>query len=851
MNSLENIEKAEKPAFFKEQGPFPIKLKDDGCCYVSKPILYVLFKTSQVFHRLLSDNQPPQLPYLSEGLFKTIVDLLQTGTYHKQNVLHLLEGLSILECRGLSNNLQAQVAEKINEFKLTEQNFIQTINGYLWAIKWDLKKVQESCRIFIQNYLEANFDTPTFIQIKEAIDFVNENSQIELSLNLANFVPSSDSFKRLKDLSDSVIALRLPLRARLSQSEVECLRDLSKLNSLIFTCKTLQSLNLDNLTNLRILALPNSDINDDDLASLRNIPLTILNLDRCHRITGIGLKYINPLLTSFTLSGVTPFFKDLAAEVLQRLGSFETLTVLKLKRTTINSEDLPSLYSLKNLTLLDLSHSPKIADWAIKNLQPMVTLVHLFLNKCPIKGWGLHDLPNNLQTLSLKDTPLEGEFLKLLVPLPRLFTLILEKCTDISPPSYHTLGSLTSLTALNLSESRIRDDIFEYIRILPRLTQVDVSNCHFLSDEASALIYEQVSNHTQNPFPRSSFMQQTAGLSFIEDYDQVVSEFEPIYLEKEEHKKFQEETRAENERLRKLFEETISRFEKEREECLTVMGEQKRDIERLSNENESFASEISKIQKTLEEKDLLIARQQKKEAKHKRKIVNLSKTLEDLQKLWEDQVASFAAEKDCLEKQLAQNLERDLASEQKIADLAKTIEDLQEDSALMKKLFEEQVASLANEKAELESLLNKREIAYEKKIADSAEAMQGLAGRVQKLQDMLNDNEKELDLLREQKTKIKEKKDKLKLENAALIAKNNELESEKVEKENKNESDSKKLKRQIRNNEKEIRQLQSQNQALNTQISQRQQKKSICSRFIQIFKRKKKAGAAATNIKKT
>lgn len=487
----------------------------DSTCQINDRIFNLLLKVSHVFKNLHEQDLEFKFPALPKSIFKAIVNVLH-GQYDMGKAYALLEGFSILECHGLTEELETKLAARIHAYRLENQNFIGCIHAFAWAEKRNLIKVKNSLREFIQRYIEANFDKEDVIaQIAHEIDDLNARTWIPLALNLKKFRFSSDFFDRLKLFSKSLVSLNLTdLNQNLTEEDLDQLKCLVQLRSLILSCRISCALNLSSLNKLHTLEIRKADICDDDLKVL-STPLLILKLKRCQRITGVGLQHISHKLISLTITGgKPPFFKSITPDGYETIGAFRKLAELNLKRTSIKGSDFRYLYSLDCLTHLDLTNSICLDDSAIEELKNFVSLIKLFLNKCSqIKGWGLKNLPKQLQTLSLADTHIDGESFGCLKTLHDLSTLNLSGCKGIRPSFYGHLGRLPKLTTLNLSRSSITDEGVKNLRILPRLTYLDLQDCKNVSDKTSKRIQVTILNNSQTATPRSQIMEAKARIS--------------------------------------------------------------------------------------------------------------------------------------------------------------------------------------------------------------------------------------------------------------------------------------------------------------------------------------------------
>jgi internalin A len=252
-------------------------------------------------------------------------------------------------------------------------------------------------------------------------------------------------------------------------------------------------------TTLEELGLENTQIDDQSLAALKNLPrLWSLNLRRSVKLTdgAIGILADFPALTHLYLLE-TQFSSD----ALERLSQLPRLRLLDLRNCAgVNAQvltrlaELPQLadlrlrgYHIDDTCLSAVGRFPRLISFTLEEspatpngFQALarLPLESLTLFRCTsltddalaavVAGW------TKLRTLSLRDLPLRGTFLSQLRTHPSLRVLYLPQ-TMVDDSALTSLRELPSLEELSLAQTLITDAGLEHIAAISTLRKLNVS----------------------------------------------------------------------------------------------------------------------------------------------------------------------------------------------------------------------------------------------------------------------------------------------------------------------------------------------------------------------------------------
>ncbi|MBC7351848.1 MAG: hypothetical protein H5U08_05775 [Thermogutta sp.] len=252
-------------------------------------------------------------------------------------------------------------------------------------------------------------------------------------------------------------------------------------------------------TTLEELGLENTQIDDQSLAALKNLPrLWSLNLRRSVKLTDAAIAILAefPALTHLYLlenqfsSNAMERLAQLPrlrlldlrncagvnAQVLTRLAELPQLVDLRLRGYHIDDACLSAVGRFPRLVSFTLEESPATSN-GLQALAPL-SLESLTLFQCTslndealaavVTGW------TKLRTLSLRDLPVRGTFLSQLRSHASLRVLNLPQ-TMVNDSALEALRSMPSLEELSLAQTLITDAGLEHIATISTLRKLNVA----------------------------------------------------------------------------------------------------------------------------------------------------------------------------------------------------------------------------------------------------------------------------------------------------------------------------------------------------------------------------------------
>jgi hypothetical protein len=223
---------------------------------------------------------------------------------------------------------------------------------------------------------------------------------------------------------------------------------------------------LARLPQLRNLALIDQQIGGEALRSLvQSTQLTALDLRMCHRLGVEDLAALTamPMLADLKLGGYSVNDDQLA--VVARLPHLRRLTVEDAAITVNGLRRLGAGPSAASLQQLVLSRCASLTDEACKSLEAFPAL----------------------QTLSLRDLPVTGEFLQHLPMRSKWHRLSLSQ-TYLTPEAFEALKDCRQLRYLDLSRTFLDREMVDRLTDLPRLEFLDISDCGLTDEMVMSLV---------------------------------------------------------------------------------------------------------------------------------------------------------------------------------------------------------------------------------------------------------------------------------------------------------------------------------------------------------------------------
>jgi len=212
----------------------------------------------------------------------------------------------------------------------------------------------------------------------------------------------------------------------------------------------------DHFKDLHELVVDTSDVSDDGLAHLRNMPnLEAISTLACNSVRGkcfLNLSKL-PNLQRFNLRG-----HPLDRANLKYLALFPKLTFLGLRSTEMNEAGVKDISRCSQLSDLDLSKNRAVDDSCLEALSPLKHLRILDLHGTAVTDRGMPFLLRlqGLKSLSLNNTGVTPRGLAVLIPL-KLEDLKLS--VQYSKLNLAKIGPIASHITFGLPSQSIDQDV--------------------------------------------------------------------------------------------------------------------------------------------------------------------------------------------------------------------------------------------------------------------------------------------------------------------------------------------------------------------------------------------------------
>lgn len=345
-----------------------------------------------------------------------------------------------------------------------------------------------------------------------------------LNYPLPNFRLATDALAAgdscLHGLS-TLVGLRSLVCQGVTSSGQASLSTLSGLHSLKLSHSIVGDELLSHMTDLETLCLDTTNISNTKLSSVANMQrLAVLELQYCNGVSDQGLVSVGGLtnlrvlklryLTNVTNVGVVHLSRLTSLECLDLtstsiddgcdLSPFKRLKKLILAQTDVTGATVPSFENLQWLDMvgtktagvflqrlhaftalqdLFLSHTP-ITDADLRLASFPTSLRALFVDACKLTGSGFVN-PGHLRELHMSYCNADDQSLAFLECFPHLLKLDLTANNEITSEGLCALGTLRSLTCLNLAECRKLVHA-QPLKSMSTLRKLDLSWCINLVD---------------------------------------------------------------------------------------------------------------------------------------------------------------------------------------------------------------------------------------------------------------------------------------------------------------------------------------------------------------------------------
>jgi len=316
----------------------------------------------------------------------------------------------------------------------------------------------------------------------------------KISAGIARVLAQGGEIERAEDLPDKpIIAVELSLSSHLNDEDLAFLSKLPHLRRLsLANFGRLKRLDyIQNLKELRELNMPRSGLWSEHLLYLWDLKaLERLDLSKNYLSTpsgacpSLGLRPLAELTNLQVLSLEETRIND---DDLKHLSALGSLSELDASDNRISDEGLSHLSGLVSLKVLDVSRN-RISDKGLAHLRRLTQLEELYLVDTKITGAGLEKLETliRLRKLILYGAPVSGRGLAALADLPNLRELSLND-TEVSDADLSHLLDLKTVESLYLQFTDVTDEGIQQLTLLPNLQRLDVGGTHVTAEGISRL----------------------------------------------------------------------------------------------------------------------------------------------------------------------------------------------------------------------------------------------------------------------------------------------------------------------------------------------------------------------------
>lgn len=345
--------------------------------------------------------------------------------------------------------------------------------GWL-AVKWQAIQRQKEACSWIQNERGtcssfSRHQSPTPSSFAAVIEAISGNHRLKpiTYVELNGVKIGHDEARRIAWLPD--VEMLDIWRCSVADSDTTFLQSLKHLEALSFSETPIGNATVAHLVGSRTitdLSLDSTQIDDEGLAYLADLPITTLSL-RNTSVTDAGMMHLACLSRLERLELARTGIGDTGLAHLSRISSLQHLD---LEETRVGDEGIVYLGRLKRLSSLSL-RGDKVTDHGARFLAEIEDLRSLDLSGTQIGSPALVHLARLrlLKSLILDDTKVGDDGLRHLVNLKHLTILSLKR-TKVTDAGIEYLSSLSSLEMLDLEDTQITKDGDEKLRrALPKV----------------------------------------------------------------------------------------------------------------------------------------------------------------------------------------------------------------------------------------------------------------------------------------------------------------------------------------------------------------------------------------------
>jgi len=229
----------------------------------------------------------------------------------------------------------------------------------------------------------------------------------------------------------------------------------------------------------RELDLVASDVTDEGIKYIVDLPLTYLRLDACN-ITDAGLKQLNKIKTlQILFVGDNP---NITRDGVSGLSELPNLDFISLNGSALSDDDLEVVSHMKTLRRVSLGAMKNVTGTGLVHLKSLPHLVSLRLSGIDFSPAGVKQLGELTRTedLEARTAKIDGNFINALL-------------------------AIKNLEALNLSETNLTDKQLLQLSQLKKLKILRVEKCPLLTPAGVSIVAKRLPHCTISDGRRSAF----------------------------------------------------------------------------------------------------------------------------------------------------------------------------------------------------------------------------------------------------------------------------------------------------------------------------------------------------------
>ncbi|MBT6460019.1 MAG: adenylate cyclase [Planctomycetaceae bacterium] len=242
---------------------------------------------------------------------------------------------------------------------------------------------------------------------------------------------------------------------------------------------------LTKLPELSVLRLRRTSISDEQLGRFITLKLRMIDL-RNTNITDDGLVHLAKIKSLVDIQLEKSKVTDIG---IQRLAGLNLKSFNANYCTSISNRSLAVLAAMPSMEQIQLDYT-KINDTGMAVLTTASRLTRLRIRGVDITGAGLAHISQlkNLSRLNLRDTSLDDAGLTVIAALPTIDWLDISECRLATPDGLGQLKKASTLTYLDLWETKTNDDVLATFGGLTKLKFLNLKATYVTDNSLPVLL---------------------------------------------------------------------------------------------------------------------------------------------------------------------------------------------------------------------------------------------------------------------------------------------------------------------------------------------------------------------------